>query len=118
MAKNISLITFSKMYGKVKVRPYSMGGKSWTALLCQDSDGNETFIAPNKETNTVVDSDGVILVDFNKSATDIAAAIKKHAAKLVVLVGNKNWEDPEEEVIPTYTLVSKIETEEIDVDFD
>lgn len=116
MAKSVSFITFAKTHGKVKVRPYNMGGNSWTALLCQDSDGNETFIAPPKATNTVVNSDGEVLVDFNKPAAKIAEAIKANKNDLVVLVGNKNWDNPEEEVIPIYTLASKLEVEEIDVE--
>lgn len=116
MAESVGLITFAKNFGKVKVRPYNMGGNSWTALLCQDSDGNETFIAPPKATNTVVNSAGDVLVDFNKPAAEIAEAIKAHKNELVVLVGNKNWDNPEEEVIPVYTLASKLEVEEIDVE--
>lgn len=116
MAKNMNFITFAKNYGKVKVRPYNMGGNSWTALLCQDSEGNETFIAPPKETNKVIDQKGNVLVDFTKPAAEIAKAISEHKADLVVLIGNKNWDDPEEEVIPTYTLAAKLEVEEIDVE--
>lgn len=93
-----------------------MGGNSWTALLCQDSEGNETFIAPPKSTNTVCNSDGEILVDFNKPAAEIAAAIKAHKNDLVVLLGNKNWDSPEEDEIPTYTLAAKLEVEEIDIE--
>ena len=116
MAKNVSFITFAKTHGKVKVRPYNIGGNSWTALLCQDSDGNETFIAPPKATNQVVNQDGEVLVDFSKPAAEIAEAIKKHKADLVVLLGNKNWDSPEEDEIPTYTLAAKLEVEEIDIE--
>lgn len=116
MAKNVSFITFAKTHGKVKVRPYSIGGNSWTALLCQDEDGNETFIAPPKATNQVVNQAGDVLVDFSKPAAEIAADIKKHKADLVVLLGNKNWDSPEEDEIPTYTLAAKLEVEEIDIE--
>jgi hypothetical protein len=116
MAKNVSFITFAKTHGKVKVRPYSIGGNSWTALLCQDEDGNETFIAPPKATNQVVNQAGEVLVDFSKPAAEIAADIKKHKADLVVLLGNKNWDSPEEDEIPTYTLAAKLEVEEIDIE--
>ena len=118
MAKSLLFLTFVRQHGKVKVRPYKIGDNSWTALLCQDSEGNEVFIAPPKDTNTVANSAGEILVDFNKPAADIAAAIKAHKNDLVVLLGNKNWESPEEEEIPTYTLAAKLEVEEIDVDLD
>ena len=116
MANNVSFITFAKTHGKVKVRPYSIGGNSWTALLCQDEDGNETFIAPPKATNQVVNQAGEVLVDFSKPAAEIAADIKKHKADLVVLLGNKNWDSPEEDEIPTYTLAAKLEVEEIDIE--
>ena len=116
MAKNVSFITFAKTHGKVKVRPYTIGGNSWTALLCQDEDGNETFIAPPKATNQVVNQAGEVLVDFSKPAAEIAADIKKHKADLVVLLGNKNWDSPEEDEIPTYTLAAKLEVEEIDIE--
>ena len=116
MAKYVSLVNFAAMHGKVKVRPYNMGGNSWTAMLCKDSEGNETFIAPPKSTNTVCNSAGEILVDFSKPAAEIAEAIKKHKDELVVLLGNKNWDSPEEEEIPTYTLASKWQVYEIDVD--
>jgi len=116
MAIHVSFITFAKTHGKVKVRPYSIGGNSWTALLCQDEDGNETFIAPPKATNQVVNQDGEVLVDFSKPAAEIAADIKKHKEDLVVLLGNKNWDSPEEDEIPTYTLAAKLEVEEIDIE--
>lgn len=116
MTKKVSFIIFAKTHGKVKVRPYSIGGNSWTALLCQDEDGNETFIAPPKATNQVVNQAGEVLVDFSKPAAEIAAAIKKHKADLVVLLGNKNWDSPEEDEIPTYTLAAKLEVEEIDIE--
>ena len=117
MAKNISLIAFAKLHGKAIIRPYNMGGKSWTALLFQDSEGNETFVAPNKDTNTVVNSDGAVLVDFNLPAEKVAEQIKAHKAELVILQGNKNWDSPDEEEIPVYTLVSKLETQEIELGF-
>ena len=107
---------FVTTHGKAKVRPYNMGGNSWTALLCQDSEGNETFIAPPKSTNTVTTSDGEVLVDFNEPAAKIAEAIKAHKDDLVVLIGNKNWDSPEEDEIPTYTLAAKLGVEEIDIE--
>lgn len=119
MAKNISLVAFCAMHGKAHIRPYNMNGKSWIALLCQDSEGNEVFIAPKQEDNLVVNPDtGEILVDFNKSAAEIAAAIKANLDELVVLVGNKNWDSPEEEEIPVYTLMGKYhQAEDIVLDF-
>lgn len=116
MANSVSFMRFVTTHGKAKVRPYNMGGNSWTALLCQDSEGNETFIAPPKATNTVVNSDGEVLVDFNEPAAKIAEAIKAHKDDLVVLIGNKNWDSPEEDEIPTYTLAAKLEVEEIDIE--
>ena len=116
MAKNVSFITFAKTHGKVKVRPYTIDGNSWIALLCQDADGNETFIAPPKATNTVCDSNGEVLVDFTKPAKEVAAAIKAHKNDLVVLLGNKNWDSPEEDEIPVYTLAAKLEVEEFDIE--
>lgn len=117
MAKNISLIAFAKLHGKAKVRPYNMNGNTWTALLFQNAEGNETFVAPAKDTNAVVNSEGEVLVDFTKSAAEIAAAIKAHKDELVVLQGNKNWDSPEEEILPVYTLVAKLpQAEEIDIE--
>ena len=118
MAKTVSFIRFTKTFGKPKLRHYNMNGNSWIALLCQDSEGNETFIAPPKDTNTVVNGDGEVLVDFNSTAEEICAAIKAHKSELVVLLGNKNWDSPEEEEIPTYTLACKLNVDEIDIDLD
>ena len=73
-------------------------------------------MAPPKATNQVVNQAGEVLVDFSKPAAEIAADIKKHKADLVVLLGNKNWDSPEEDEIPTYTLAAKLEVEEIDIE--
>lgn len=116
MATNVSLIAFARQYGKLKVRPYSMGGKNWTALLCRDEEGNETFIAPPKATNVVANQDGEVLVDFTKPMEEIAKAISAHKDDLVVLVGNKNWDSPEEETIPTFTLAARFNVKEIDIE--
>lgn len=118
MAKCMSFVNFAKTHGKVKVRPYSMGGNKWTALLCKDDEGNETFISPPKDTNQVVNQDGEILVDFDLPAEEIAEQIKTHKNDLVVIVSNYNWEESDEPENLIYTLAAKIEVEEILINID
>lgn len=112
----MSFVNFAKTHGKVKVRPYSMGGNKWTALLCKDDEGNETFISPPKDTNQVINQNGEILVDFDLPAEIIAEQIKAHKNDLVVIVSNKNWEESDEPENLIYTLAAKIEVEEIMID--
>ena len=101
MARYITFIKFARAHGKVKVRPYCIGGNSWTALLCKDEDGNEVFISP-PPTNVILNSDGEVLVDFNLDAEEIAEQIKTHKENLVIRLDY--IEDDEN---PTYTLESK-----------
>ncbi len=116
MAKSISLVNFAKSHGKVRVRPFSLGGKTWTALLCKDNEGNETFISPPKDTNQVINQNGEILVDFNLPAEELAEQIKAHKNDLVVIISNNNWEESDEPEKLIYTLAAKIEVEEIMID--
>ena len=51
MAQNLVLNIFEKAHGKANVRRYNIGDNSWTALLCQDEDGNEIFISPPNQIN-------------------------------------------------------------------
>lgn len=94
MAHKVPLITFCQTYGAPKVREYKTLG--FTALLCKDEDGEETFISPPKSGNALT------LVDFSKSPAEIAAALARNAENLVVLQSNK-----ESDGSPYYTLVDK-----------
>ena len=94
MAKNMSLIGFCRNYGAPKVREYKSLG--FTALLCVDADGEETFINPPKS------GDALKSVDFSKSPSEIAKALAENAENLEVLFGNK-----ESDGSPCYTLVDK-----------
>jgi hypothetical protein len=94
MAKNMSLIAFCKSFGAPKVREYKTLG--FTALLCKDADGEETFINPPKG------GDALKSVDFSKSPSEIAKALADNAENLEVLFGNK-----ESDGSPCYTLVDK-----------
>ena len=101
MARYITFIKFARAHGKVKVRPYCIGGNSWTALLCKDEDGNEVFISP-PPTNVILNSDGEVLVDFNLDAEEIAEQIKTHKENLVIRLDYIEDDDN-----PTYTLESQ-----------
>lgn len=94
MAHKVPLITFCQTYGAPKVREYKTLG--FTALLCKDEDGEETFISPPKSGNALT------LVDFSKSPAEIAAALARNAENLVVLQSNK-----ESDGSPYNTLVDK-----------
>ena len=101
MTRYITFIKFARAHGKVKVRPYCIGGNSWTALLCKDEDGNEVFISP-PPTNVILNSDGEVLVDFNLDAEEIAEQIKTHKENLVIRLDYIEDDDN-----PTYTLESQ-----------
>ena len=101
MSQYITFIKFARAHGKVKVRPYCIGGNSWTALLCKDEDGNEVFISP-PPTNVILNSDGEVLVDFNLDAEEIAEQIKTHKENLVIRLDYIEDDDN-----PTYTLESQ-----------
>ena len=101
MSQYITFIKFARAHGKVKVRPYCIGGNSWTALLCKDEDGNEVFISP-PPTNVILNSDGEVLVDFNLDAEEIAEQIKTHKENLVIRLDYIEDDDN-----PTYTLDSQ-----------
>lgn len=94
MAHKVPLITFCQTYGAPKVREYKTLG--FTALLCKDEDGEETFISPPKSGNALT------LVDFSKSPAEIAAALARNAENLVVLQSYK-----ESDGSPCYTLIDK-----------
>ncbi len=92
--RKVPFATFCQAYGKPIVREYKTLG--FTALLCKDEDGEETFISPPKSGNALT------LVDFSKSPAEIAAALARNAENLVVLQSNK-----ESDGSPYYTLVDK-----------
>ena len=118
MAKNISLIAFRANHeGKMSVRKGQNSDGEWNSLAITDSEGDVIYINPSKDSNGIVkDSDGNVLVDFNKPQSEIVASLKANKEKLVVLMGNKNWEDPEEDVIPVYTLAAMLKVEELEFD--
>ena len=117
MAQNIELNIFEKAHGKANVRRYNIGDNSWTALLCQDEDGNEIFISPPKS-NIIMSNDGELLVDFNLPTTVIAEQISVHKSDLVVCISSKTWDSSEEDEILIYTLEAKHEIEEIDIEIE
>ena len=94
MAQNVSFIAFCKAHGAPAVREYKTLG--FTALLCKDADGEETFINPPKQ------GDALKSVDFSQSPESIAQQLAENAENLVVLYGNK-----ESDGSPCYTLVDK-----------
>ena len=94
MSQKVSFIAFCKANGAPAVREYKSLG--FTALLCKDEDGMETFINPPKS------GDALKSVDFRKSPSEIAKALAENAENLVVLFGNK-----ESDGSPCYTLVDK-----------
>lgn len=116
MAKNVSFISFVANHkGKLSVRKGQKDGNEWNSIAITDDEGNITFINPAQNAEGVVrDSDDNILVDFNKLQSEIVASLKANKDKLVVLMGNKNWDSPEEDEIPVYTLAAKLKVEELE----
>lgn len=120
MAQNVSFINFVRCNGKLKLTPVALqDGRKFVSMYILTEDDEKIYVNPPKSTdNKVVDAQsGEILVDFNQEPTAIVKQLEANKDRLAVLKGNKNWESPEEEEIPTLTLVAKYpESEVFDVE--
>lgn len=97
----ISFVDFARQHGKVKVR-YNEN-LSRTILLCRDDEDNEVYINPPREGSRLT----LTLVDFSRTSEEVAKIIVERKHDLAVFVGNRNWDDPDEEDIPTYILIDR-----------
>ena len=97
----ISLAEFAKLHGKVQVR-YN-GKLERNILLCRDEDDNEVFINPPRGGSPLT----LTLVDFNSALEDFAAMVKEKMYELNVFVGDRNWDNPDEEEESTYILIDR-----------
>ena len=111
--KNYTFLNFVRSNGKLKLQPVKMSdGRQWTSMYVLTPESEKIYINPPKS-NKVVDVDGVVLVDFTADPTAITKQLEANKDRLAVIVGNKNWESPEEEEIPVLTLVAKLPEGEV-----
>ena len=97
----IPFVDFARQHGRVKVRHSEKLGR--TLLLCRDDEDNEVYINPPREGSRLT----LTLVDFSRTPEDVAIMIKERKHELAVFIGDRNWDDPDGEEIPTYILIDR-----------
>lgn len=97
----IPFVDFARRHGRVKVRHSERLGR--TLLLCRDDEDNEVYIDPPREGSRFT----LTLVDFSRTPEDVAKIIRERKHELAVFIGDRDWDDPDREEIPTYILIDR-----------